>query len=490
MLTTPDQTDAVTSPATPAPVGPHPQGFYRDCDPPTGRAGTIYRAEDFNELIQNLRAIVFQAAAVAPTKGAATMLRDALHRLYAGHATQVVATQTLTADQAGLVMVDATTADVTLTLPKANVLPGGSPVFAFVRLDATTNRIRIVPAAGDQIRDGVIVLETDPAMIRSDGLIQWFSLLPTAQRIKRNTTLNVSPTGSATPADPTGGDAFDTLDRALQWLGRRAIDAAAVVTVQLAAGTYTRTTPINVQHPNGSQIKITGVSSATTTLQFNACHGFVGTGTWPTLAKLRIHGDKAGTGRSGLAINANANVFLSDDVLIDNFSGNGIFLDVGGTVFIATSLTVRQTTDSGILVGYGSVLNAGSASVTIEDSGGYANLLVYGSAQFNGILTRRGPRGIAVQSGGGYLLANTLQILDPTTTSRAMEVAFGAVARAGTRGGLWEARMEAAPATAYTFYAGDSGFIRGENCITPANVAITSPAVNTLGNVQGFIQSG
>lgn len=70
MFTLPDNADAAPTCPALSPPGPHPNGFFQDCG---SGAGTIPTAEDFNELILNLRALLAHAG-VAGVKGDATML--------------------------------------------------------------------------------------------------------------------------------------------------------------------------------------------------------------------------------------------------------------------------------------------------------------------------------------------------------------------------------------------------------------------------------
>src|SRR6266436_4877431 len=75
MFNTPDNADAV--PACPPfdPPGPVPRGFYKDCK-------TIPVAEDFNELIVNLRALLLkEGGPQQPIKGVSRILWEAIVNL-------------------------------------------------------------------------------------------------------------------------------------------------------------------------------------------------------------------------------------------------------------------------------------------------------------------------------------------------------------------------------------------------------------------------
>src|SRR5262249_18243637 len=77
MFTVPDGLDAVAQlPPIPSP-GPVPNGFFADCNPAQGFAGTRPLAEHFNELIINLRALLARGR-VPPVKGDPTMLWRAI----------------------------------------------------------------------------------------------------------------------------------------------------------------------------------------------------------------------------------------------------------------------------------------------------------------------------------------------------------------------------------------------------------------------------
>jgi len=484
MLKTPDHTDALSSPPAFAPAGT--PGFYADCDPASGKAGTVLRAEDFNELILNLRQLM-SSAAVTGTKGAPTILEQTLDRLYSGTAHSVVATQTLSPDFAGLVTVDATAADVTLTLPSAAACPGGSQTFIFVRLDTTTRVVKIIPAAGQAIRLGVLRLTTDPIIVRSDGVNTWHSLLP-AWTIVQNTTLQVSTTGIAQPVDPAGGDPFDSLASAYAWIARRTIASGVTVTVQIAAGTYTRTTPITFNYPYISQVKVVGAGSASTILVFNGTPGLNGLTGLPSIEKLTIRGTGTQPQCDGLILRAGTGLIV-DDVVIEGFTQSGCALDAILTV--TTHLTIQNCTSSGMSISPGGQCVGGLARVDLNNNGAGAVANLYlngGSVYLKTLATLGGPRGVLASGRTASGNIENLNVVDPTVTAEAVRVEYGALLQARTPGASWYA-LNTAGTVFYVFLATQFGQMATLNCLSAGNRANTSPPVNTRGNVQSYIQA-
>jgi hypothetical protein len=488
MLTTPDHSDAVTSPPAAAPVGPHPKGFYQDCDSATGRAGTIYRAEDFNELIQNLRQVVMSDAAIAGTKGAATMLRDALRRLYVGNVTSVVATQTLTPDQAGLVIVDATAGNVVLTLPAAASLPGGAPTFQFTRIDtASANTVRIVPGGTDVIRSGIALLETGaPFILRSDRVNTWYAL-QVSYIIARATTLNVSPTGVAMPRDPLGGDAFDTLPRALAFLQR--YDLQTAVTIQLAAGTYTLTTPISFGLAGAfgqpQNIIIQGAGVASTILQFNGCSGFQCFGTLNRINDLTIQGNQAAS-TTGLLLRLGT--VTTGALKVRNFGLYGIALEFGAKLIAAGKLDVWDNLSDGIRLEQDSMLTATGIRIDANNNGGLGNIFV-GTGSFltaDQLVFTTGVRGLYVA--GGSVSARKISPSNITQKTSAVYVTDHGVIAATTASvaGDW---VSFSAGSYDTFKAEYYGLMKALAAFDVNNRGMTSPAVNTVGNTQAYIQA-
>lgn len=123
---------------------------------------------------------VIEVAGVVPDAGIFTQLRQALKRLFGGNVTTVSAAMSpfaLTADHAGLVIIDATAGNVSVTLPAANLLEGLQ--YEFRRKDATANTVTITPAGADTIDEGeasIVLASKWTRRIRSNGATAWPSL--------------------------------------------------------------------------------------------------------------------------------------------------------------------------------------------------------------------------------------------------------------------------------------------------------------------------
>ena len=108
-------------------------------------------------------------------------LWDCVQTLGVGVSSVVAGSATLTQANAGLVLVDASSGAVTLTLPAASAAVGA--VFQFKRVDATGNAVTIQRAGSDTL-DGAtaltLVAQWDNAHLRSDGVSAWRLVSPRA----------------------------------------------------------------------------------------------------------------------------------------------------------------------------------------------------------------------------------------------------------------------------------------------------------------------
>ncbi len=85
------------------------------------------------------------------------------------------------------------------------------------------------------------------------------AIIKAASLVRVTSTVNVSPSGVAEPADPFIGDPFDKLSSALAWLKRYRIAPGVLVKIAIAAGTYTETVDLlDLSHPDGLSVVIEG----------------------------------------------------------------------------------------------------------------------------------------------------------------------------------------------------------------------------------------
>lgn len=226
--------------------------------------------------------------------------------------------------------------------------------------------------------------------------------------ITSNLTLNVATTGNDTTGLGTAGAPWATPHRAMEYLSQYAIKQGVTVTVAVADGSYTFTTPLNLNHPNGSQIFINGGTTTgarpTTSLtggnavgntgatlaandtllnayyntkwQFNGCHGLVcDTGGNVTVNTVLIRGNAAAGFQGVMAGNitggndkaSSGGINLGSTVAVHNFGGNNITTNVGGSI-IANNVTSTNSGTYGIFTSYGGSIFAISA--TASNNGG------------------------------------------------------------------------------------------------------------------------
>jgi hypothetical protein len=162
----------------PRPASPGAPGWFSQGNPGSGIPATVPGYEWFNGVQAELIAVI-ERSGLVPDADTLDQVRRSLDRLHGGGVTSVSANVTLTADSAGLVLVDATGGARTITLPAANAANGRPIQFRFVRLDATANAVTIQRAGGDTFRGGatsVTMPRSSALLIASDGASVWDTL--------------------------------------------------------------------------------------------------------------------------------------------------------------------------------------------------------------------------------------------------------------------------------------------------------------------------
>ncbi len=143
-----------TATAVPDKFGAGKDGFT-DGDVIGGIPATDLEAILFDNLQEEIANVV-EGAGIVLNGATLTQLRQAVKRLFGGNVTTVNAANSplaLTADHAGLVIMDATAGNIVANLPAVNVI--AQPVrFTFVRADATANSATINRAGADTFLGG------------------------------------------------------------------------------------------------------------------------------------------------------------------------------------------------------------------------------------------------------------------------------------------------------------------------------------------------
>lgn len=129
-----------------------------------------------------------------------TLLLQALKRLAAGNITSITASATLTADNAGLVLVDASAGAVAITLPLANSAGGAPLTCRFVRTDTSANTVTVsMQGADTDLLTGAAASFQVAARKRltlwGDGIGHWISEISGSRQVFLASGIFVAPAG-------------------------------------------------------------------------------------------------------------------------------------------------------------------------------------------------------------------------------------------------------------------------------------------------------
>lgn len=165
-----------TMPARPA--NPSPPGWFTQGNPGGGVPATVPGYEWFNGIQAEMIALI-ERSGLTPDPDTLDQVRRSMDRLHGGGATTIAANATLTLDQAGLVLIDASGGSRTITLPAANAMAGRPIQYRLVRLDASANTVTIQRAGADTFRGGgtsVTIARSSSLVLSSDGVSVWDTL--------------------------------------------------------------------------------------------------------------------------------------------------------------------------------------------------------------------------------------------------------------------------------------------------------------------------
>lgn len=154
-------------------IGSGRRGF-RNRNLGLGQAGTIVDAEWANGIQEEIIRLI-EMAGIAPSAANREQMLQAVRRLSGGNVRTLSATGSLTADDAGLVLVDAGSGNRVITLPAANAA-GGNPLrITLARIDSSANTVTVQRAGADTI-EGATSLDlpgVERLSLVSDGASAW-----------------------------------------------------------------------------------------------------------------------------------------------------------------------------------------------------------------------------------------------------------------------------------------------------------------------------
>ncbi|MBW6402023.1 hypothetical protein KPL78_29525 [Roseomonas sp. HJA6] len=159
-----------------ADIGGGRRGF-RNRNIATGVRGTTHDAVDRNAVQEEIvRAI--ESSGITPDGGDLVQLARHIRRVAGGNVRVVTGNTTLTPDDAGLVLVNAS-GPTTLTLPAVAAANGGPMEFRFVRLDASAAQVFVARKTTADTVDGtnnVRLVVGQRLSIVGDGDVTWYTL--------------------------------------------------------------------------------------------------------------------------------------------------------------------------------------------------------------------------------------------------------------------------------------------------------------------------
>lgn len=165
-------TAAASLPSPPA--SPGTPGYFTGGDPVGNVPPTVPGYEWFNGVQEELAALVLRAGLSLDAADLA-QVRKGLDRLYGGGLRTVTGSVTLTADDAGVVLVNASGGNLTITLPAAGAANGRPLEIVLVRTDATGNTVTVQRAGSDLIEAQTSrqLPREERLVLRSNGIGLW-----------------------------------------------------------------------------------------------------------------------------------------------------------------------------------------------------------------------------------------------------------------------------------------------------------------------------
>ena len=152
---------------------------YRDRNLAAGLPGTQLAATDRNAIQEEVLAVI-EGLGIAASAGSLAQLFVAIKRAAAANFHLITASRALIVDDAGLVFVNATGGNITLTLPLSAAANGVPLKYRICRIDASANAVTVALAGVNTWFDGTTgTLPVTPGVrldLMGNGVSSWVSL--------------------------------------------------------------------------------------------------------------------------------------------------------------------------------------------------------------------------------------------------------------------------------------------------------------------------
>jgi hypothetical protein len=392
---------------------------------------------------------------------------------------------------------------------------------------------------------GGLQLSTDPdntTILGSDGGIYTPPFVETelgelVVLVTQDMNLYVATTGSDETGDGTQALPWATPHRAMAFLSKCVLADGVIATVHVADGLYEFTVPLNLNHPQGTQIFINGTSTTgtrptgnalngnaeqgntaatesfnnaklqayyNTRWQFNGCSGItVELGGAVTVNKVLIRGNATANTFGVLAGNRSADLAASVGsvnvgplVAVHNFGNHGVNTSLGGSI-CCSEVTITNCGGYGVTTTRGGSINANNCTSNNNTSDGVvvnsAGNISIGAAQ----VRYNGGRGL-LTNGGGIISANSANVSNnagagvQTRVSGSIGITNSSVNFNGGQGinTLYGGAIDATGTQSVNNLGSQNVRAQVDGTIIfvggSANNSL-SPAANTIGNGKGYI---
>jgi|GEM_PF-1559972 len=280
-----------------APASPGTPGYFTGGDPVGAVPATVPGYEWFNGVQEELVGAIARAG-LTPDHADLAQLRKGMDRLYGGGLRSVAANTTLTADDAGVVLVDASGAARTITLPAAAAANARPVRIRVVKTDSSANAVTVQRAGSDTIEGATSIALTSQwsaAALMSDGVNAWVHQIGLAAtnttrgtvRLSQNAETDAGSSAliAVTPASlqiatrSLAANGYQRLPGGLilQWgavaRASRTLSAAAVVTFPLAFPTACYAVIPTIDYDNAGLLDMWAAADAPTLTQVTLLAG-------------------------------------------------------------------------------------------------------------------------------------------------------------------------------------------------------------------------